>query len=45
MFICLEVHINEHKCNLTQSLIEKSKLALRAYMEVHRICRNEAKVL
>jgi hypothetical protein len=40
----LEVCIKEHKCNLTQGLLEKSKLAQHAY-EGHRICWNEVEVL
>jgi hypothetical protein len=35
----------EHKYNLTQVPLEKSKLAQHAYVEGHRICWNEAKVL
>jgi predicted GIY-YIG superfamily endonuclease len=41
----LEVHIKEHKCNLTQGLLEKSKLVQHAYEEGHKICSNEVKVL
>jgi hypothetical protein len=41
----LEVHIKEHKYNLTQSLLEKSKLAQHAYEEGHKICWEKAKVL
>jgi hypothetical protein len=41
----LEVRIKEHKYNLTQGLLEKSKLAQHAYEEGHEICWNEAKVL
>jgi hypothetical protein len=41
----LAVRIKEHKCNLTQSLIEKSKLAQHAYEEDHKIRWSEAKVL
>jgi predicted GIY-YIG superfamily endonuclease len=41
----VEVRIKEHKYNLTQGLLEKSKLAQHAYEEGHRICWNEAKVL
>jgi hypothetical protein len=33
----LEVRIKEHKCNLTKNLLEKSKLAQRAYKEGHKI--------
>jgi hypothetical protein len=40
----LEVRIKEHKYNLTQGLLEKSKLAQHAYEESHKICWNEAKV-
>jgi predicted GIY-YIG superfamily endonuclease len=41
----LEVRIKEHNYNLTQGLLEKSKLAQHAYEEGHRICWKEAKVL
>jgi hypothetical protein len=41
----LEVRIKEHIYNLTQRLLEKSKLAQHAYEEGHKICWNEAKVL
>jgi hypothetical protein len=41
----LEVHIKEHKYNLTQGLLETSKLALHAYKEGHKICWKEAKIL
>jgi hypothetical protein len=41
----LEVRFKEHKCNLTQGLLEKSKLAQDLYEEGHKICWNEAKVL
>jgi hypothetical protein len=42
----LKVCIKEHKYNLTQGLLEKSKLAQHAYREGHKICCwNEAKVL
>jgi hypothetical protein len=41
----LEVRIKEHKYNLTQGLLEKSKVAQHAYREGHRICRKEAKAL
>jgi predicted GIY-YIG superfamily endonuclease len=34
----LEVRIKEHKYNLTQGLLEKSKLAQHAYEECHWIC-------
>jgi hypothetical protein len=34
-----------HKYNLTQGLLEKSKLAQHAYEEGHKICWNKAKVL
>jgi hypothetical protein len=37
--------IKEHKYNLTQGLLEKSKLAQHAYQEDHKICCDEAKVL
>jgi hypothetical protein len=40
----LEVRIKEHKYNLTQGLLEKSKLAQHAYEEGHKICLQEAKV-
>jgi hypothetical protein len=41
----LEVRIKEHKYNLTQGLLEKSKLAQRVFEEGHKICGKEAKVL
>jgi hypothetical protein len=41
----LEVRIKQHKYNLTQGLLEKSKLAQPAYEEGHKICWKEAKVL
>jgi hypothetical protein len=41
----LEVHIKEHKYNLTQGLLGKSKLAQHAYEEGNKIRWNEAKVL
>jgi hypothetical protein len=41
----LEVHIKEHKYNLTQGQLQKSKLGQHAYKEGHKICWNEAKVL
>jgi hypothetical protein len=41
----LEVRIKEHKCNLTQGLLEKSKLSQHAYEEGHKICCCEAKIL
>jgi hypothetical protein len=41
----LEVHITEHKYNLTQGLSEKSKFAQHTYEEAHIICSNEARVL
>jgi hypothetical protein len=41
----LQVCIKEHKYNLTQDLIEKSKLAQHACEKSHKICGNEAKVL
>jgi hypothetical protein len=41
----LEVRIKEHKYNLTQDLLEKSKLVQHAYEEGHKMCWNEAKVL
>jgi predicted GIY-YIG superfamily endonuclease len=41
----LEARIKEHKYNLTQGLLEKSKLAQHVYREGHRICWKEAKVL
>jgi hypothetical protein len=49
-FLCktsrpLEVCIKEHKYNLTQGLLEKSKLAQRAFVGGHKICWKEAKVL
>jgi hypothetical protein len=41
----LEVCIKEHKYNLTQSLLEKLKLAQHAYKEGHKICWKEVNVL
>jgi hypothetical protein len=41
----LEARIKEHKYNLTQGLVEKSKLAQHACEEGHKICWKEAKVL
>jgi hypothetical protein len=41
----VEVRIKEHKYNLTQGFLEKSKLVQHAYEEGHKICWNEAKVL
>jgi hypothetical protein len=41
----LEVCIKEHKYNLTQGLLEKSKLVQHAYEEGHKICWIEVKVL
>jgi hypothetical protein len=40
-----EVHIKEHKYNLTEGLLEKSKLAQHADKKGHKICWNEVKVL
>jgi hypothetical protein len=40
-----QVHIKEQKYNLTQGLIEKTKLAQHAYEGGHKICWKEAKVL
>jgi hypothetical protein len=37
--------MKEHSYNLTQGLLEKSKLAQHAYKEDHKICRKEANVL
>jgi glycosylphosphatidylinositol transamidase (GPIT) subunit GPI8 len=41
----LDIRIKEHKYNLTQGVLEKSKLAQHAYEEDHKICWNKAKVL
>jgi hypothetical protein len=41
----LEVLIKEHKYNLTQGLLEKSKLTQHAYEKGHKIYLNETKVL
>jgi hypothetical protein len=41
----LEVRMKEHKYSLTQSLLEKSKLAQHAYEEGHKICWTKARVL
>jgi hypothetical protein len=40
----LEACIKKHKYNLTQGLLEKSKLAQCAYEVGHKICWKEAKV-
>jgi hypothetical protein len=37
--------MKEHKCNLTQGLLEKLKSAKHAYEEDHMICWKEANVL
>jgi hypothetical protein len=37
--------LKEHKHNLRQGLLEKSRLAQHAYEEGHKICWNEARVL
>jgi predicted GIY-YIG superfamily endonuclease len=41
----LEVRIKEHKHNLKEGLLEKSKLAQHAYEEGHRIKWDEAKAI
>jgi predicted GIY-YIG superfamily endonuclease len=41
----LEVRIKEHKYNVTQGLLEKSKLAQHVCEERYKICWNEEKVL
>jgi hypothetical protein len=41
----LEARIKEHKYNLTQILLEKSKLGQHAHEEGHKMCWNEEKVL
>jgi hypothetical protein len=41
----LEIRIKEHKHNLTQGLLEKSKVAQHAHEEGHKVCWKEAKVL
>jgi hypothetical protein len=40
-----KLHIKEHQHNLTQSLLEKSKVAQHAYEGGHKIWWKEAKVL
>jgi hypothetical protein len=40
-----EVGSKEHKHNLTQRLLRKSKLVQHGYEEGHRLCWKEAKVL
>jgi hypothetical protein len=35
----------EHKYNLKEGLLEKSKLAQHAYEEGHKICWNKARIL
>jgi hypothetical protein len=39
------MHVEEHKYNLNQCLLEKSKLYQYAYEEGHKICWKEVKVL
>jgi hypothetical protein len=41
----LEVHIKEHRYNLKQGLLQKSKSAQQAYKEGNQICWKEATVL
>jgi hypothetical protein len=41
----LEVCMKEHKHNLTQGLLKKSKLAQHAYEEGHKNCWKDEKVL
>jgi hypothetical protein len=41
----LAVRIREHKYNLKQGLLEKSKLAQHAYEEDHRVSWDKARVL
>jgi hypothetical protein len=41
----LQVRIKEHKYNLRQGLLEKSKLPQHAYGEGHKICCTESKIL
>jgi hypothetical protein len=40
----LGASIREHKYNLTQALLGKSKLFQHAYEESHKICWKEAKI-
>jgi hypothetical protein len=39
------VRLREHSHNLTEGLLEKSKLAQHAYEESHRVVWDEAKIL
>jgi hypothetical protein len=39
------VRLREHGHNLKDGIVEKSKLAHQAYEEVHRIGRDEARIL
>jgi predicted GIY-YIG superfamily endonuclease len=41
----LAVRLREHRHNLQQGLLEKSKLAQHAYKEGHRVGWNDARVL
>jgi hypothetical protein len=39
------VWLHEHRYNLKEGLLEKSKLAQQAYMEGHRVIWDEARIL
>jgi predicted GIY-YIG superfamily endonuclease len=41
----LAVRLHEHKHNLREGLLEKSKLAQHAYEEGHRVCWDEVRIL
>jgi hypothetical protein len=41
----LKVHVKEHRYDLKQGLLEKSKSAQHAYQEGNQICEKEATVL
>jgi hypothetical protein len=41
----LAVQLREHRHNLKDSLLEKTKLVQHAYKEDHRISRDEEKIL
>jgi hypothetical protein len=43
--VSLDLRIKEHKYDLTQGLLKKSKLSQHAYKESLKICWKEAKVL
>jgi hypothetical protein len=42
---CVEVRLREHKHNLKQGLLEKSKLAKHAYEKSHCITWDDARIV